>query len=116
MTPKQLSLFDPAAGRRRRDKALDAFEAKAQAWLAEARAVAHRLAREQGRVTSDDVLAAVGEPPPEVHPAAMGALIRGKEWVRVGVTASKRPRSNASVIGLWALKEGICQSNGDTGR
>lgn len=104
MIARQISLFDQHAGRARRDKALDAFEVKSHAWLQDARTQARDIALECGRVTSDDVLATLGPPPPEVHPAAMGAIFRGKNWRRIDVTQSKRPANHASIIGVWAWK------------
>ena len=97
---RQLGLFDPAEGQRRKERVLDVMKAKSAAWQAEAKALAIRISGERGSVTADDVTMILPLPP-ETHRNATGALFKDKHWKLLGVTPSKRRTSNASRIGVW---------------
>jgi hypothetical protein len=101
----QFPMFDALLGKERRDEVLDSFELTASGWLVMARGVAEDIALRKGRVTSDDVLESIGLPPSHIHPNVIGAMFNNKMFVRVDVTPSRRPRNNASIIGVWALKD-----------
>lgn len=89
-------------GQQRKDAALDLFEERHDLWLANARDMAAQLAREHGKVTSDDIWLAL-PPPRTVHPSVMGALFRDKRFELCAFTLSKRPRANARRIGVYKL-------------
>lgn len=89
-------------GMQRKEDALDLFELRQDLWLANARDMAAQLAREHGKVTSDDVWLAL-PPPRTAHPSVMGALFRDKRFKLVDFTLSKRPLANARRIGVYEL-------------
>lgn len=112
MTALQLDLED---GLRRRDVGLDTVEANYADWLTKARQWARQLAWERGTVTSDDVQLRCRRPA-GVGPNAVGAIFRGKEWVRVGDTFSARPETHGRRIGVWALAEDMASELREGGR
>ena len=89
-------------GKQRKEEALDLFEGRQDAWLANARDMAAQLARENGKVTSDDIWLTL-PPPLSAHPSVMGALFRDNRFRLVDFTLSKRPRANARRIGVYEL-------------
>jgi hypothetical protein len=110
MSP-QLGLFDPPPatarlnrrqeGRKRRDEGLQAVSQGWDAWLAQARAVARRVAQERGKVTSDDIHTLC--PLPEgAHHNLMGAVFKTTGLVQIGWTQTERPEGHGRVIRVYA--------------
>ena len=99
--------FDLALGRTRRNNVMREFEMRAKAWLDKADNMAQVIAAAKGTVTADDVTFAMGEPPSFVSPKARGAIFLRKHWERAGITQSKRPQNNASMIGVWRLRRDV---------
>lgn len=71
-------------------------------WVDEAREVAKKLARNNGQVSSDEVLDYYPRPD-DVHPNATGSIFREKCWKRIGYKQSERPSAHARVIGIYQL-------------
>ena len=108
MSNQQLGLFDNAPGTLPniggRDSVMEHFEERSPDWLSFARSMAVAIAKERGRVTSDDVIERIGEPPPYVHRNVIGAMFALKgQFHRIGVVPSRRPKNHASIIGVWAI-------------
>lgn len=86
-----------------RDAALDAFERGSHRdWLREARKLATRLARQNGRVTVDDVRREL-PPPRDADPRIMGAVLNCPAFVPVGFINSKRRTCHGRPIRLFTL-------------
>lgn len=83
---------------------LPLFEVTRAAWLAEARAVAHRLGEGGRMVTIDDVRAEC-PPPAEVDPRVCGAVFVRREWARVGFTSSNRRTCHRRPISTFMRRE-----------
>ena len=83
-------------------QALSCFELTEQDWLFEARETARAICQKQGHVTSDDVIAAIGQPQ---HLNATGAIFTNGEFYRVGDTRSTRPSSHARRISVWKIRK-----------
>jgi hypothetical protein len=69
-------------------------------YLEKARQTAYKLAQQKGFVTSDDVVRVVGMPS---TPTILGALFKGKNFIRVGYTPSTRSQTHGREIGVWRL-------------
>lgn len=72
-------------------------------WLMDARGHAHRIAREMGHVTIDDVRD-VCPPPKFADPRVMGAVFKGGTFTRIGWRGSLRTRCHGRPIGIFVLK------------
>ena len=85
---------------------LPLFEASPSraAWLAEARAAAHRLGEGGRAITVNDVRA-VCPPPPGFDPRVLGAVLRGRDWVRVGFVGSERGACHGRPIGRFVRRD-----------
>lgn len=85
---------------------LPLFEASPSraAWLAEARAAAHRLGEGGRAITVNDVRAEC-PPPPEFDPRVLGAVLRGRDWVRVGFVGSDRGTCHRRPIGRFVRRD-----------
>ena len=73
-------------------------------YLQKARQAAHKLAKQKGFVTTDDVVNVVGMPS---SPSVIGALFKDNNYVRVGYTPSTRKGTHGREIGVWRLKANI---------
>lgn len=90
-----------------RDEVLDALDAARGALVAEARKIAHQLARQRGRITSVEVFQAMHafgyeDQLKEVDARFMGCVFRTAEWRRVGWESTgshKRP------VAIWSLAD-----------
>ena len=71
-------------------------------WLEKARTYAKRHATKHTFVTTDNVLAAVGEP--ANGGSTTGAIFRNGMFTKVGYTPSTRPSCHRREIGVWRLK------------
>ena len=71
-------------------------------WLEKARKYAKTHAAKHTFVTTDNVLAAVGEP--TNGGSTTGAIFRNGMFTKVGYTPSTRPSCHRRAIGVWRLK------------
>lgn len=71
-----------------------------QDWLARARAVAVKIARENGEVSSDDIHEALPLPP-EANPALMGAVFKNIGLRVVGYQNTRRPQAHGRLIRVY---------------
>lgn len=102
LTTKQLTL-DLGAGTEAKKNALASFEVRAADWLALARKTARDICRDQGTVTSDDILGEIGMPE-GLHHNVVGAIFASGEFIRVGFRRTRRPQGHARMIGVWSRK------------
>lgn len=79
------------------------FETGKMEWLARARAVARRIAREKGTVTIDEVREYC-PPPAGVDPRVMGAVMQPREFEMVKLVESRRKACHGRHIGLFRLR------------
>jgi len=84
--------------------AMDLFEEHRSAYLRRARAVAERLARENGTVTVNDVRA-VCPPPVHIDGRVMGALFAGKHWHMTCYNKSTRKEAHCRAVASYRLGE-----------
>lgn len=99
----QRGLFDaPESERRKRDGMARAASGHEE-WLAYARRVAVRLAREQGSVSADDLRAAGVETPEGVSFNIWGSVFNDSRFVFAGYCKSKRPEAHSNLIRRWSL-------------
>ena len=92
-------------------EALDGFECSAPGLLAGARRIAHRLARDGGTVTVDEVRAemeATGALPPGYPRDFLGALFlerdgKRRAWTKAGATTSRTPGRKCGHVWVWRL-------------
>lgn len=92
--------------RQKRDEALDLFDTFRAGLVAEARDVAVRIARKNGRVTSPEVIECMTDRFPDSmakHDRRfMGAVFRGPTWERIGfINAGYHCRP----VSVWKLRE-----------
>ena len=73
-------------------------------WLAQARAVARRIARENGTVTIDQVREFC-PPPAGVDPRVMGAVMQPREFQMIRLTESRRKACHGRHIGVFKLRD-----------
>ena len=69
-------------------------------WVSQARAVAKRVAYEQGTVSSDDIHE-LCPPPPDAHPNVMGAVFKNLGLRVVSFTTTKRPSGHGRLIRVY---------------
>lgn len=106
---RQIGLFDPPPseverrreGRRRRDVGLGAVARGWDDWLGRARDTARRVARERGKVSSDDIHA-LCPLPAGAHHNLMGAVFKTTGLVQIGWTQTERPEGHGRVIRVYA--------------
>jgi hypothetical protein len=91
-----------AEGIRRRDEGLEKVTCNFNWWLDEAREIAYQIARQKGRVTSDDIQASCPIPS-GAHHSLMGAVLRDKRFKAVGYMKSARPAAHARVIRIYCI-------------
>jgi len=90
----------------KRDEALALLETTRANLIAAAKIIATRIARQNGRVTSPEVLKLLRESPAwaglvaEVDPRFMGPVFR-KGWTRIGYSSEG---SHNRPVAVWALK------------
>lgn len=97
----QIGLFE---GRQRRDKGLAKVSQGFGWWLEQARFLAEKIARQQGRVSSDDIREAC--PLPETaHHNLMGAVFKDPRFQPVGYTPSQRPSAHGRIIRIYCIKQ-----------
>jgi hypothetical protein len=70
-------------------------------YLALARKTALSMGSRGKAVTINDVRARVGNPPPRVNPNIMGAVFKGKKWIKVGWVNSGREAAKQRAIGRF---------------
>ena len=104
MTYKQ-RLKDLQEGKKAKERGLDRLEDSQGDFLTTIRAVARRIARQSGKVTSDDlrIWAREHNLAPQ-HQNAWGAVFRGSEWEQVGWTKSTVTSNHARSIRVWKLR------------
>lgn len=102
----QRSLFDAAESERRKVDGMYRAAVGREGWLAYARGVAVRIAREQGTVNADDVRAAGVETPVGTSPNIFGSIFSNGEFEQVGYTLSKRPTAHRNLLRVWRLRDG----------
>ncbi len=103
--PVQLDMVTAMDARRR---GMARVELSSAEFLAEVRAIAIRLGREQERVTIDDVrtiAAARGLEAPS--PKAWGPTFNDGSWERAGLTRSKQVQGHGNLIRMWSLKHDV---------
>lgn len=100
---EQGSLFDLPEGRRRRDKGIQKVASPHHDWLLASRAIAIRLCRELGLVSSDDLREAGVVLPTGAHVNLWGAVFHDSRFVEDGMTQSKRPEAHGRMIRTWRL-------------
>jgi hypothetical protein len=98
-----MDLFDYAEGVRRRDRGLCAVEHSNPAYLQQARDAARAIALRMGRVSINEVRAAVGPPPDGTSPNIMGAVFRTSDWQIVGYTQTRHAAGHARRVCIYAL-------------
>lgn len=82
----------------------DVFRSEREAWLEDARAVAHRMIEERGApVTIEDVLQECPKPS-YIHRNAVGAVFRSPAFKAVGWAPSRRTAMNGRYVRKWSLK------------
>lgn len=101
----QAELFDLKVERRKRDAALDLLDKRRAELIARAHQIATYFCRENGTVTSPQVIAELkkeGAPGlDEVDPRFMGAVFRaGRGWRRIGYRAAG---SHARPVSVWTF-------------
>ena len=94
----QPPLFDIAAGRAARDRALARFESLT--FVTEARQTAFGLVKRQGFVTTDDLHELYPEVPSGNY---WGAVLRHPYFFKIGEMQSKRPEAHGRNIHKWIL-------------
>jgi hypothetical protein len=97
----QIGLFE---GRQRRDKGLAKVSQGFDWWLEQARFLAEKIAREQGRVSSDQIHE-VCPLPEEAHPNLMGAVFKDSRFEPVGYIPSQRPSAHGRIIRIYCIKQ-----------
>jgi len=70
-------------------------------WLEQGRQYATKYATKHGFVTSDDVVAEIGNP--AGHMNASGSLFKGGQFKKVGDIQSRRTTAHGRTIGIWQL-------------
>ena len=80
------------------------FENHRMEWLAQARAVARRIARQNGTVTIDQVREFC-PPPAGVDPRVMGAVMQPREFQMIRLTESRRKACHGRHIGVFKLRD-----------
>jgi hypothetical protein len=83
--------------------AAPAFENHRMEWLAKARAVARRIAREKGTVTIDEVRE-ICPPPADADPRVMGAVMQSRDFEMIRLVESRRKACHGRYIGLFRLR------------
>lgn len=76
------------------------FEEHRAEWLAQARLVALQLGADGRTVTVDDVRRIL-PPPPGFDPRVMGAVLRTRDWVKVGYKSSDRRTCHGRPVALF---------------
>ena len=102
----QAGLFDAAQGERNRLAGMQRAAEGRDGWLAYARSVAVRIAREWGCVSSDDLWAAGITPPPNTSSNIFGSVFAGdSRFVFMGYVKSQRPSAHRNLLRVWRLSE-----------
>ena len=84
---------------------LDLHEITKQDFLLKARAVAAKLAKQNGSVSINEVREKVTLPP-GMHPSVYGAVFRGKTFKHSGDFArASHPAGHARLVGIYYLNE-----------
>jgi hypothetical protein len=87
-----------------RNAGLDAVELHHASWIEVARAVAIRICQRDGDVDTDRIQK-IWTRPSNVHPNAVGAILRAPRFRLVGYKMSERPSAHARRIGVWCIQE-----------
>ena len=95
----QLGLFE---GRARRDKGLAKVSQGFGWWLEQARFAAEKIARERGRVSSDEIHESCPLPP-DAHHNLMGAVFKDPRFKPVGYLPSRRPEAHGRIIRIYCV-------------
>jgi hypothetical protein len=90
------------SGRAFKTAQLDIFEQRDHEFLERCRTLARMVCRERGQVSINDIRAIITVPP-GVHPSVLGAVFRGKEFVRVGYTEASHPEAHSRVVRVYRL-------------
>ena len=109
--PHQTELFarPPApSGEQRKRRGIKKVATNNRDWLVKIRAVAVRICKRCGSVSSDDLRrwADKNDCQPK-HPNAWGAVFRGKQWVSVAFKKSETPSRHASLQRVWELRSEV---------
>ena len=98
-----MDLFNFAEGVRRRDRGLYAVEQSSPDYLQQARGAARAIALRDGKVSINEVRAAIGPPPAGTSPNIMGAVFRGSDWRIAGYTQTKHAAGHARRVCVYVL-------------
>ena len=86
-----------------RNHALSLLERRRKRYVHNARVVAMRLIRENGKVTVDDLRNRY-PPPPDFDARVLGAVLMDKQFEKIGNTHTTRPSSHHRPIGIFVLR------------
>lgn len=89
-------------GRALRDAQLDLFQVRDAVFLDHCRALAVLVAKEQGKVSINDIRARI-QIPAHMHPSVLGAVFKTKQFQAVGYTEATHPQAHARVVRVYQL-------------
>ncbi len=89
-------------GRAFRDAQLDLFQVRDAVFLEHCRALAVLVAKEQGKVSINDIRARV-QMPAHMHPSVLGAVFKSKKFQAIGYTEATHPQAHARVVRVYQL-------------
>lgn len=89
-------------GRAIRDAQLDLFQVRDAVFLDHCRALAVLVAKEQGKVSINDIRARI-QIPANMHPSVLGAVFKTKQFQAVGYTEATHPQAHARVVRVYQL-------------
>lgn len=89
-------------GRAIRDAQLDLFQVRDAVFLDHCRALAVLVAKEQGKVSINDIRARI-QIPAHMHPSVLGAVFKTKQFQAVGYTEATHPQAHARVVRVYQL-------------
>lgn len=79
------------------------FEEYRGDFLAKARGIALRLAKDGACITINDVRRFIA-PPEDIDPRVMGAVFRTEDWVNMGYVGSQRRTCHGRPVALFRLR------------
>jgi len=99
-----MNLFEYSESVRKKEEGLNSVSFNNQDYLSKARTVAHYIAQTKGEVSIVDVRQALGDIPNDVNPNVMGAVFRGKQWLKIGHTTTTHEAGHARTVGVYILE------------